>query len=100
MVGATAEQLAQRMRAERRAGEAPGTNAREMFEALGGGDNVRRVESGAGRLLVQVADAARVDERALAHLGARGVARSGEKRLQVLVADAAILARELTKILG
>ena len=100
VVGPTAEQLAERMRAEMRAGEAPGTNAREMFEALGGGDNVRRVESGAGRLLVQVADAARVDERALAHLGARGVARSGEKRLQVLVADAAILARELTKILG
>ena len=61
-----------------------------------GAGNVRQVDSGAGRLLVGVADAARVDYRALQALGARGVARPSASSVQVILPHAAEIARELT----
>jgi PTS system N-acetylglucosamine-specific IIC component len=100
VVGPTAEQLAERMRAAMRGGGAARANTQEMLEALGGSDNVRQVESGAGRLLVQVADVARVDRPALVRIGARGVARAGDSSVQVIVDDSATIAREIERILA
>ncbi|AUH53352.1 PTS N-acetyl-D-glucosamine transporter [Chromobacterium sp. ATCC 53434] len=52
--------------------------------ALGGADNVRKVEAVAGsRLRVEVADAARVDQDALQRLGASGVAALSTNLLHV-----------------
>ncbi|WP_434632269.1 N-acetylglucosamine-specific PTS transporter subunit IIBC [Chromobacterium sp. CV08] len=52
--------------------------------ALGGADNVRKVEAVAGsRLRVEVADAARVDQDALQRLGASGVAALSANLLHV-----------------
>ena len=97
VVGPAAELLADRMREALR-GELPVPRATsaEILEALGGAGNVRQVDSGAGRLLVGVADAARVDYRALQALGARGVARPSASSVQVILPHAAEVARELT----
>jgi PTS system N-acetylglucosamine-specific IIC component len=99
VVGPTAELLAERMRAAMGAGPGRG-GAREILDALGGRENVHRIESGAGRLLVRLADATRVDDRILERLGARGVARTGGSTVQVIFPDAEALARELQKTLA
>ena len=99
VVGPAADQLAERMRDAMRPGAVSSANARQLLEALGGGDNVRQVESGAGRLLVRVADAARVDDRSLESMGARGVARASASSVQVILPDSAAIAREIEKIL-
>jgi N-acetylglucosamine PTS system EIICBA or EIICB component len=96
VVGPAAELLAGQMREALRQGQ-PVTRATasEVLEALGGAGNVRQVDSGAGRLLVGIADAARVDYAALQALGARGVARPSASSVQVILPHAAEIAREL-----
>jgi len=96
VVGPAAELLEAQMREALRV-EAPVRRAtpEEILAALGGAGNVREMDSGAGRLLVGVADAARVDVRALQALGARGVARPSASSVQVLLPNAAEIAREL-----
>jgi PTS system N-acetylglucosamine-specific IIC component len=101
VVGPVAEQLAERMREALRGGaRPPGAGAREVLEALGGAGNVRLVECGAGRLLVRVTDAARVDEGALQRLGGRGVARAGDSSVQVILPDAIAMAREISALIA
>jgi PTS system glucose-specific IIC component len=51
--------------------------ARELVLAFGGGDNIASLDACITRLRVAVRDPARVDERALAALGASGVMRVG-----------------------
>ena len=99
VVGPAAEQLAEAMRAALRGSTAAPVSAEDMLEALGGRGNVRSVECGAGRLLVRVEDAGRVDERALERIGARGVARASKSSVQVLVAEAASIAGGITTLL-
>jgi len=96
VVGPAAELLAEEMRVALRS-DVPvaRASAGDVLAALGGAGNVREMDSGAGRLLVGVADAARVDVRALQALGARGVARPSASSVQVLLPEAAEIAREL-----
>jgi PTS system N-acetylglucosamine-specific IIC component len=100
VVGPAADQLAGEIRARLR--EAPGAaiDLESFLAGLGGRANVKQVESAAGRLLVTVSDARRVDERALAALGARGVAMPGAGSVHVLHPEAEILARSLAAQLG
>lgn len=71
-------------------GEVVGFDRERWLAALGGADNVRKVEAVAGsRLRVEVADAALVDQAALQQLGASGVtAFSGTLLHIVLNSDA------------
>jgi PTS system N-acetylglucosamine-specific IIC component len=89
VVGPIAEQLAGRIRAALGEGvAAANASAATMLAALGGRGNLRRVETGAGRLLCVVADSTRVDEAALLTLGARGIARPSPGAVQVIHSDA------------
>ncbi|UGA40680.1 PTS transporter subunit EIIB [Chromobacterium haemolyticum] len=71
-------------------GEVVGIDRERWLTALGGADNVRKVEAVAGsRLRVEVADAALVDQAALQQLGVSGVtAFSGTLLHIVLNSDA------------
>jgi PTS system N-acetylglucosamine-specific IIC component len=70
------------------AGE-PAAGDADWVAALGGAANLRDVDACMTRLRVRVLDAARVDERALKRLGARGVVRLGADALQVVVGPVA-----------
>ena len=71
-----------------------------LLAALGGKGNVRKVVQAAGRLVVTVADAARVDEKALVEMGVRGVAVASSTSVHVLHADVAALERGLAPLLA
>jgi PTS system N-acetylglucosamine-specific IIC component len=100
VVGPAADQLAGEIRARLR--EAPGAaiDLEGFLAGLGGRANVKQVESAGGRLLVTVSDARRVDERALAALGARGIATPAAGSVHVLHPEAELLARSLAAQLG
>ena len=82
-------------------GETPPWNARAaaLLSALGGRANVRTVEVAASRLRVSVAEAARVDQRAIRELGLRGVATPAAGSVHLIVgpgaAEAAAALRQL-----
>ncbi len=59
--------------------------AATILAAVGGAANVRKTAAGAGRLLLVLADIGLVDETALRRLGARGLARTGGGRVQILM---------------
>jgi len=102
VVGPQADQLASAIRTRLGApddGAAP-LAAGTLLAALGGRANVLRIESAAGRLIVTVADASRVDERALVEQGARGVAIAGPTSVHVLHADVASLQGALAPLLA
>jgi phosphotransferase system IIB component len=71
-----------------------------VLAALGGRANVRKVEQAAGRLIVTVADASRIDERALMAQGARGVAVASPSSVHVLHEDVAMLEGKLAPLLS
>jgi PTS system N-acetylglucosamine-specific IIC component len=56
-----------------------------LLKALGGAKNVQAVDARAGRLRVEVADDAAVDEASAQKAGARGVARPAAKIVHLLV---------------
>ena len=60
-------------------------DADALIRALGGADNVGRIETLGTRLSIGVGDAARVDEQALLAAGFRGLARIHARRVQVLM---------------
>jgi PTS system N-acetylglucosamine-specific IIC component len=66
-----------------------GAPAFAWIEALGSAANLRAVEACTTRLRLVVADAARLDERALKVLGSRGVLRLGDGGVQVVVGPVA-----------
>src|SRR5439155_22423422 len=74
VVGPAADQLAGDIRARLAAGArgAPPLPAAAIVAALGGAANVAKIERAAGRVLVSVRDAAKVDETALRAHCARG----------------------------
>jgi PTS system N-acetylglucosamine-specific IIC component len=88
VVGPTADLVAEQIR-ERLANPQPApagsTLEAALREAMGGTANVRTMETGAGRMLVTVNDASRIDEAALRRLGVRGIARPTTGSLQLLL---------------
>lgn len=81
IIGLRAEEIAGRMR---RGGADP---AARVLSALGGRENLERVESFGTRLSVRVRDASRVQSGELSVAGFRALVEVGERRYQVL-ADA------------
>jgi N-acetylglucosamine PTS system EIICBA or EIICB component len=65
-------------------------DAAQILAALGGRNNVLEVEALAGRLLVRTGRPEIIDERALATLGVRGIARSSGASIQLLVPGSAL----------
>jgi PTS system N-acetylglucosamine-specific IIC component len=80
VVGPVADQLAGEMRAH----VAKGASTADWLAALGGAGNVVRSEAVAGRVLVTVKDASRVDTPRLLQLGARAVGLPSSTSVHVL----------------
>jgi len=96
VVGPMADQLAGAIREALRAAPVAGSvDAQAIIAALGGRANLDSVEAAAGRVLVGLRDASRIDEAALLVSGVRGVARASATRVHLLHADAARLHAEL-----
>ena len=57
---------------------------KDWIRALGGETNVKDVQQRSSRLIVNLADAAKLDQHALKRLGARAVVRSAGGRIHVL----------------
>lgn len=103
VVGPMADQVASAIRSrlhEPGAGGAGGPDVAQVLATLGGNANVHKVEHAAGRLLVTVKDAAKIDQERLQSLGARGVALASASSVHVLHEDAPRLERELTPLLA
>jgi PTS system N-acetylglucosamine-specific IIC component len=96
VVGPVADQLAGDIRARLSGGSKPLDRA-GWIAALGGPANVARVEPVPGRVLFTVKDAARIDARRLADLGARAVGTPSATSVHVLHADAEALAAALAE---
>lgn len=98
VVGPVADQLAGEIRRGLRAGPPSGASrsldCAALLAALGGATNVRAVESNSTRLLVGVADDARVDAAALAAASPRGFARPARGSVHVIVGAGAAAGRE------
>jgi PTS system N-acetylglucosamine-specific IIC component len=74
---------------------------RRFVEALGGAANLVSVDACTTRLRLVVADQARIDERALKALGARGFVRPSPRDLQVVLGPIADeVAREMRDAIG
>ena len=97
VVGPVADQLAGDIRRSLR-GASPGaqatTDCTALLAALGGSSNLRGIESRATRILIAIADDARVDESALAAAAPRGFARPSRGSVHVIVGPAAASARD------
>jgi PTS system N-acetylglucosamine-specific IIC component len=102
VVGPQADQVASAIRSQLRA--APESNAPpaggNVLAALGGKSNVRKLEQVAGRLVVTVADSARVDEKSLMEQGMRAVAIASPTSVHVLHADIDALERGIAPLLA
>ncbi len=100
VVGPVADQLAAQIRAALRATDGARISAAGLLAALGGRANVGKVEVAAGRLLVTVESAAKVDELALARLGVRGVAVNSPTSVHVLLSEPRSVASEVQSLLA
>jgi hypothetical protein len=74
---------------------APAPDSAQVLSALGGKDNIARVEPVQGRVLVTVKERSRVDLDALRALFLRGVAAPGGASVHLLHPDAAAIASRL-----
>jgi PTS system N-acetylglucosamine-specific IIC component len=96
VVGPVADQVASDIRA-RLASPRTGTFPIErIVDALGGAGNVAKVEAAAGRVLVTLADATKMDATLLRELFTRGVATPSATSVHLLHARAESLAEELS----
>jgi PTS system N-acetylglucosamine-specific IIC component len=86
VLGPIADQVAGEIRASLRGKPPVADDA--WLNALGGADNVEDVRQRSARLILSVADAAKLDETALERLGARAVTRSDGGRVHVLLDEA------------
>ncbi|HWJ36004.1 MAG TPA: N-acetylglucosamine-specific PTS transporter subunit IIBC [Steroidobacteraceae bacterium] len=73
-------------RAERDADASGGHDAFALLAALGGGGNVLKLETAAGRLLISAVRPELIDESGLRALGIRAIARPDRMPVQILVA--------------
>jgi PTS system N-acetylglucosamine-specific IIC component len=87
VLGPIADQVAGEIRASLRAnlGAAPQVAADGWVDALGGTDNVEDVRQRSTRLILSLADPAKLDEASLKRLGARAVTRSAGGRVHILL---------------
>ena len=88
VVGPVADQLAGAIRSSLRTTASPGrepVDAAPLLAALGGGANIRGIETASTRLLIAINDDAAVDEAALSFAAPRGFARPARGSLHVLV---------------
>ena len=83
VLGPIADQVAGEMRASLRGPTQ--VAAGEWLDALGGADNLEDVRQRSTRLILGIADAAKLDESALKRLGARAVRRTEQGRVHVLL---------------
>ncbi len=67
------------------------SRGRHFVAALGGRENLAKVDACTTRLRLELVDAAAIDEAELTALGARGVVRPGGKAVQVVLGPAADL---------
>ncbi|HKY00371.1 MAG TPA: N-acetylglucosamine-specific PTS transporter subunit IIBC [Steroidobacteraceae bacterium] len=103
VVGPVADQLAGDIRRSLRgasSGAQATTDGAALLAALGGSSNLRGIESHATRILIAIADDARVDEAALAAAAPRGFARPSRGSVHVIVGPAAASAREALALLA
>jgi PTS system N-acetylglucosamine-specific IIC component len=85
VLGPIADQVAGEIRASVRGGQSPGSGTgNDWVAALGGAANVEDIQRRSTRLILKLADAAKLDEAALKRLGARSVVRSDGGRVHVL----------------
>jgi PTS system N-acetylglucosamine-specific IIC component len=97
VVGPVADQLVGDIRRSLRDGGRAAqatTDYAALLAALGGPGNLRGITSHATRILVAIADDARVDEGALAAAAPRGFARPSRGSVHVIVGPAAASARD------
>ena len=97
VVGPVADQLAGDIRRSLRnasPGAQTSTDCAALLAALGGSTNLRGIESHATRILIGIADDARVDESALAAAAPRGFARPSRGSVHVIVGPASASARD------
>jgi len=97
VVGPVADQLVGDIRRSLRDGGRAAqatTDYAALLAALGGSGNLRGIASHATRILVAIADDARVDEAALAAAAPRGFARPSRGSVHVIVGPAAASARD------
>ena len=85
VLGPIADQVAGEIRSSLHGG--PAADPR-WFDALGGADNVEDVRLRSTRLILGLADAAKLDSDALRRLGARAVSRSNGGRIHLLLDQA------------
>jgi len=89
VVGTNADQVAGEMKVALRAGPAVSRSvdarAGALLAALGGRSNVRAVEAASSRLRINIADASRVDQPAIASLGLRGVALAAPNWVHIII---------------
>ena len=101
VVGPIADQVASDIKA-RLAAPAPriaGAGAREIVAAIGGAANVATLETVAGRVLINVKDAAKIDASALRGLCERGIALAKPGSVHLLHANPRDLAAQLAPLL-
>ncbi|MGZ2411096.1 N-acetylglucosamine PTS system EIICBA or EIICB component [Sphingomonas sp. F9_3S_D5_B_2] len=84
VLGPIADQVAGEIRASVRGAPAAPVAGADWLQALGGTANVQDVQQRAGRLILRLADAGKLDESGLKSLGARGVVRSEAARVHIL----------------
>jgi PTS system N-acetylglucosamine-specific IIC component len=83
VLGPIADQVAGEIRANLRG--RPQVSADGWLDALGGADNIEDVRQRSTRLILSLADPAKLDEASLKRLGARAVTRLAGGRVHVLV---------------
>jgi PTS system N-acetylglucosamine-specific IIC component len=98
VVGPVADQVASDIRARLAAPRAEAFPIAGILDALGGAGNVARVEPAAGRVLVTLSDATKMDAARLRALFTRGIATPSPGSVHLLHARAESLARELAAI--
>ena len=85
VLGPIADQVAGEIRSALRGGTTTAQGGAEWIAALGGAANIEDLQHRSTRLVVRLADAAKLDEPALKRLGARAVVRSEGGRVHVLL---------------
>jgi len=98
VLGPIADQVAGEIRASLRNGPLSADYSPEWAKALGGKANVADVQQRSTRLILRVADPAKLDEPALKRLGARAVVQSGGGWFHLLLDEptATALSRQLS----
>jgi len=88
VLGPIADQVAGEIRASLHGAPVESGSGMDWLAALGGAANVEEYQQRSTRLIVRLADSAKLDEAALKTLGARAVTRSAGGRIHLLLDEA------------